>query len=130
MSKNLTAKDVHIGDEIKAKNDTYSSYGITKGEHYKIVSKNGANVMVEGFNMWTPLNIFEKSNQTKTELHRQKSIHLKAITEIDNKLEWMEATGSNEYSETEYKVWQVLQQMKSDLPERDKIVAIAKLIKG
>jgi hypothetical protein len=130
MAKNLTAKDVKVGDQLKAKNDVYISYGIQKGEIYEVHLMNGANVMLKGYGNWIPLNTFEKPFFSKTELHRRKAELTKEITDIDNKLEWIQSTGATEYNETEYKVWQVLQQMKTDLPEMDKIKAIAALIKG
>lgn len=130
-AKNLVAKDIKLKDYLKAKNDTYASYGVSKGETYKVTAKNGNNIMLEGIAAWVPLNVFEKSKYTRDELNRQREELVIIINGIDAKIEWMEKTNSTEYDETEFKVWSVMQKLNSKhMSELDKIKLIASLVKN
>lgn len=77
---------------------------------------------------------FEKVPQTAeellAELDQLEEAFDKQKKEIESKVNYLEATGNKEYNDTEFKVWCVLQEIKSMADDVQKAKAIASIIEN
>lgn len=107
--------------------------GLPVGAKYKVVN---AIAYGTSINITTATgqvyNIYPKqykvSPVTTLELKEEKLEHEKAIKETNRKLAFIEETGTEAFDETEFKVYNILQELKESDSEIGKARAIAKLI--
>lgn len=71
---------------------------------------------------------YKLKSVTANELTEEKSEKEKEIKEINRRLGFLEETGTSEYDETEFKVYNILQELKENDSDIGRAKAIAKLI--
>lgn len=133
-------KDIKINDIFRIATDRLSNQGYyeyKKGSEVKVTYKNGKALNVQLINNTSARFIAVTPEDlsplalTKEDLKKEmEKLDSKKKT-IQDKLDWMEETGSEKYDETEVKVWSTLKTLDNKkLTTLQKTKAIAELIKN
>lgn len=125
----LKKTDLKVGMKVKMLDNVYQTYGYNKGDIVNVVNaatpqvSNGVNQTIS-----VNLNNIGLGYQTKEEITTQ----LKSLTKEQEKtqeiLEWMEKTGSETYSDKQYKVWKMLDQLDSGASKSERAKIITELL--
>ncbi len=132
MSKVLRAQSIKVGDRLRMKNDSYSGYGLHKGDGVEVTQRTGSYIYINaptGGRISIPIQSLEKSEETLEEIQQSIKQAEAAIKIEKSKLDWMEKTGNKVYDETEFKVWTTLKTLNSKSTDEQKAKVIADLIK-
>lgn len=136
----IVLKNIKINDRFRIATDRISNQGYyeyKKGSEVKVTYKSGNAINVQLTNN-TSARFISVTLQDLSPLALTKEDLKKEMKELDlekkaiqDKLDWMEETGSEEYDETEVKVWSTLKTLDNKkLTALQKTKAIAELIKN
>lgn len=133
----ILSKDVKLGNKYKIITDRLANqgyYDYIKGTEVTVTYRSGAaiNVSSKNANRHVAVLVTDLGHLALDKISLEKELHrLDAEKEeIQNKIDWINETGSEEYDETQVKVWITLKTLENKkLTPLEKSKLIAKLIK-